>query len=107
MEEEKVETPSPAPRGNNGSDQCSASVSPRARIVSVASNIASQPLHNSDPRVWGVLTAISNYARKRHQVSPFLPVFLFLSSSKSLLCTSFHCCVVFYLFNSSFLSMNA
>ncbi|QCE12192.1 lamin-like protein isoform X2 [Vigna unguiculata] len=67
MEEEKVETPSPAPRGNNGSDQCSASVSPRARIVSVASNIASQPLHNSDPRVWGVLTAISNYARKRHQ----------------------------------------
>ncbi|XP_022633065.1 uncharacterized protein LOC106752963 isoform X2 [Vigna radiata var. radiata] len=67
MEEEKVGTPSSASRGNNGSDQCPASVSPRARIVSVASNIASQPLHDSDPRVWGVLTAISNNARKRHQ----------------------------------------
>ncbi|KAL9315115.1 hypothetical protein ACSQ67_016116 [Phaseolus vulgaris] len=67
MEETKVETPSSASRGNNGGDHCSPSLSPRARIVSVASNIASQSLHNSDPRVWGVLTAISNNARKRHQ----------------------------------------
>ncbi|KAJ7951000.1 SMAD/FHA domain-containing protein, putative isoform 1 [Quillaja saponaria] len=41
--------------------------SPRAFILSVASNIASQPLQNSDPDVWGVLTAISSNARKRHQ----------------------------------------
>ncbi|KAH1155633.1 hypothetical protein GLYMA_18G221900v4 [Glycine max] len=69
MEEAKVETPMTASRGNIGSggDNCSQSLSPRARIVSVASNIASQPLHNSDPQVWGVLTAISNNARKRHQ----------------------------------------
>ncbi|CAJ1814878.1 unnamed protein product [Sphenostylis stenocarpa] len=65
MEEAKLKTP--ASRGHIGTDQCSQSLSPRARIVSVASNIASQTLHNSDPRVWGVLTAISNNARKRHQ----------------------------------------
>lgn len=104
MEEEKVGTPSSASRGNNGSDQCPASVSPRARIVSVASNIASQPLHDSDPRVWGVLTAISNNARKRHQVSPFFPVLLFLSSSKGLLRTSSQCFVILALFKSSLLS---
>ncbi|GAA0146451.1 hypothetical protein LIER_06400 [Lithospermum erythrorhizon] len=34
-------------------------------IVSAASKIASQPVQVSDPRVWGVLTAISNRARKR------------------------------------------
>nr|KYP64278.1 hypothetical protein KK1_018870 [Cajanus cajan] len=65
MEEPKVETPTS--RGSNGGDNTPLSLSPRARIVSVASNISSQPLHNSDPRVWGVLTAISNNARKRHQ----------------------------------------
>ncbi|XP_062090537.1 uncharacterized protein LOC133796865 isoform X2 [Humulus lupulus] len=36
-------------------------------ITSVASNIASQPLQNYDPHVWGVLTAISSNARKRNQ----------------------------------------
>ncbi|CAH8320025.1 unnamed protein product [Eruca vesicaria subsp. sativa] len=36
-------------------------------IVSVAANIASQPLQNYDSNVWGVLTAISNSARKRRQ----------------------------------------
>ncbi|PON35220.1 TSC-22 / Dip / Bun [Parasponia andersonii] len=36
-------------------------------IASVASNISSQPLQNYDPHVWGVLTAISNNARKRNQ----------------------------------------
>ncbi|XP_054784057.1 uncharacterized protein LOC129291003 isoform X2 [Prosopis cineraria] len=41
--------------------------SPRDFIVSVASNIASQSLQNFDPGVWGVLTAISNNARKRQQ----------------------------------------
>lgn len=37
-------------------------------ISSVAAKIAAQPLHYSDPDVWGVLTAISEKARKRHQV---------------------------------------
>ncbi|XVF73377.1 hypothetical protein PTKIN_Ptkin12aG0197100 [Pterospermum kingtungense] len=41
--------------------------SPRQFIVSVAANISSQPLPTYDPNVWGVLTAISNNARKRHQ----------------------------------------
>ncbi|KAL0425875.1 UNVERIFIED_CONTAM: hypothetical protein Sradi_1122300 [Sesamum radiatum] len=36
-------------------------------ISSVASKIAAQPLQYSDPDVWGVLTAISEKARKRHQ----------------------------------------
>ncbi|KAK7294950.1 hypothetical protein RJT34_17850 [Clitoria ternatea] len=61
MEEEKLGTPKPI--GENSP----LNLSPRERIVSVASNIASQPLHYSDPHVWGVLTAISNNARKRHQ----------------------------------------
>ncbi|MED6184554.1 hypothetical protein PIB30_048450 [Stylosanthes scabra] len=43
-------------------------LNPRDFILSVASKIASQPLHNTpDPHVWGVLTAISNNARKRTQ----------------------------------------
>ncbi|XP_012083552.1 uncharacterized protein LOC105643102 isoform X1 [Jatropha curcas] len=42
-------------------------LSPKEFILSVASKIASQPLTNPDPNVWGVLTAISNNARKRHQ----------------------------------------
>ncbi|KAL3536929.1 hypothetical protein ACH5RR_000295 [Cinchona calisaya] len=42
-------------------------LSPQDFILSVASKIASQPLHCSDPDVWGVLTAISDSARKRHQ----------------------------------------
>ncbi|XP_050133332.1 uncharacterized protein LOC126609426 isoform X1 [Malus sylvestris] len=39
----------------------------RQFITSVASKIASQPLQNYDPGVWGVLTAISTQARKRNQ----------------------------------------
>lgn len=42
--------------------------SPEDFILSVASKIASQPLQYSDPDVWGVLTAISDKARKRLQV---------------------------------------
>ncbi|XP_059458195.1 uncharacterized protein LOC132187779 isoform X2 [Corylus avellana] len=41
--------------------------SAKDHILSVASKIASQPLQNSDPDVWAVLTAISTNARKRHQ----------------------------------------
>ncbi|VFQ94633.1 unnamed protein product [Cuscuta campestris] len=36
-------------------------------VLSVASKYASQPLQYSDPDVWGVLTAISDKARKRSQ----------------------------------------
>ncbi|XP_042050394.1 uncharacterized protein LOC121795835 isoform X2 [Salvia splendens] len=36
-------------------------------ISSVAAKIAAQPLQYSDPGVWGVLTAISEKARKRNQ----------------------------------------
>ncbi|KAL7121176.1 hypothetical protein ACP275_02G167000 [Erythranthe tilingii] len=36
-------------------------------ISSVAAKTAAQPLHYSDPDVWGVLTAISDKARKRQQ----------------------------------------
>ncbi|CAL9006916.1 unnamed protein product [Prunus brigantina] len=39
----------------------------RQFMTSVASKIASQPLQNYDPGVWGVLTAISDQARKRSQ----------------------------------------
>lgn len=47
-------------------------LSPEDFILSVASKIASQPLQYSDPDVWGVLTAISDKARKRLQVSILL-----------------------------------
>ncbi|XP_061339633.1 uncharacterized protein LOC133286255 isoform X2 [Gastrolobium bilobum] len=73
MEGKKLETPTLAstPIGGVGGEDSPKnhplSLSPRDRIVSVASNVASQPLINSDPNVWGVLTAISNNARKRHQ----------------------------------------
>ncbi|KAF1868294.1 hypothetical protein Lal_00000687 [Lupinus albus] len=42
-------------------------ISPKDFILSVASNIASQSLQNSNPHVWAVLTAISKNARKRTQ----------------------------------------
>lgn len=72
MEEEKTRGNGGTPRSNGNSpnkqQQNPASIlGAKDRIVSVASNFASQPLHNSDPNVWGVLTAISNNARKRHQ----------------------------------------
>ena len=44
---------------------------PKDFILSVASKLSSQPLTNPDPNVWGVLTAISNSARKRAQVIRF------------------------------------
>ncbi|CAH2057867.1 unnamed protein product [Thlaspi arvense] len=59
-----------APRINNQNDASpspSPSVNSKDFIVSVAANIASQPLQNYDSNVWGVLTAISNNARKRRQ----------------------------------------
>ncbi|XP_019159518.1 PREDICTED: golgin subfamily A member 8J isoform X2 [Ipomoea nil] len=40
---------------------------PEEFILLVASKFASQPLQYSDPDVWGVLTAISDKARKRNQ----------------------------------------
>ena len=55
-------TPQPPPPPTNSLS------SAKDHILSVASKIASQPLQNSDPDVWAVLTAISTNARKRHQV---------------------------------------
>uniref|UniRef100_A0A1J3I626 FHA domain-containing protein n=1 Tax=Noccaea caerulescens TaxID=107243 RepID=A0A1J3I626_NOCCA len=53
------------------SNQIDASPSPsmiaKDSIVSSATNVASQPLQNYDSNVWGVLTGISNNARKRRQ----------------------------------------
>lgn len=40
---------------------------PKDYILSVASKISKQPLPNSDPDAWGVLTAICNNARMRQQ----------------------------------------
>lgn len=42
---------------------------PEQFILSVAAKIAIQPLQYSDSDVWGVLTAISDKARKRQQVT--------------------------------------
>ncbi|KAK2650521.1 hypothetical protein Ddye_018010 [Dipteronia dyeriana] len=76
-------SPSPSPSAKDNVSQTSSShpppqktpsdtdpkkpLSPKDFAVSVAANYASQPLKNYDPNVWGVLTAISNNARKRHQ----------------------------------------
>ncbi|XP_028776820.1 myosin-11 isoform X2 [Neltuma alba] len=58
----------PSPGNPNTSDTSPTKpASPKDFIISVASKIASQPLQNFDPSVWGVLTAISNNARKRQQ----------------------------------------
>jgi len=80
MEEDKTRGNGGTPRSNGNSpnkqQQNPASIlGAKDRIVSVASNCASQPLHNSDPNVWGVLTAISNNARKRHQVLTFISLY--------------------------------
>ncbi|KAI8545276.1 hypothetical protein RHMOL_Rhmol07G0029000 [Rhododendron molle] len=53
------------PDNNGGSKK--PPLCPKDLIVSVASKISAQPIHNSDPNVWGVLTAISSSARKRPQ----------------------------------------
>ncbi|KAH9733020.1 FHA domain-containing protein [Citrus sinensis] len=77
-------TPSPSPKEkvNVNASQSSSShpphqnpnaTSPKKTVVPshfvfwVAGTYAAQPLQNYDPKVWGVLTAISNNARKRHQ----------------------------------------
>lgn len=66
-EKDKEAKPNDVVEDNGSSPQKSA----REFIVSVASKIASKSLHYSDPHVWGVLTAISNNARKRTQVFKF------------------------------------
>nr|GMD36504.1 golgin subfamily A member 8J isoform X3 [Ipomoea batatas] len=60
----KDQRPSPLPSDSQpqGNPQ-----NPEEFILLVASNFASQPLQYSDPDVWGVLTAISDKARKRNQ----------------------------------------
>lgn len=72
--------------------------SPEDFILSVASKIASQPLQYSDPDVWGVLTAISDKARKRLQVS------ILLQYLHNALC--FFLLGAFSSFRDSYLSMN-
>ncbi|GAB4861877.1 hypothetical protein Ancab_037132 [Ancistrocladus abbreviatus] len=65
------QTGSSQPAVNNQADEPSPSakkpLSPKEAILSVAQRIASQPLPCSDPDVWGVLTGISDNARKRLQ----------------------------------------
>lgn len=53
---------------NNGNSSLKKPLSPKEFILSAVAKIASQTLHFSDPDVWAVLTAISDNARKRHQV---------------------------------------
>ncbi|XP_057499038.1 LOW QUALITY PROTEIN: protein CROWDED NUCLEI 3-like [Actinidia eriantha] len=62
-----VSSSSHAADGNDASLPFKKPLSPKEFIVSVALKIASQPLQNSDPKVWGVLTAISSNACKRQQ----------------------------------------
>ncbi|TYJ08687.1 hypothetical protein E1A91_A11G091400v1 [Gossypium mustelinum] len=78
-DEEKPETPIPSkpspnskdivsqPKQNDVSPPSKLSLSTKELIVSAAANISSHPLPTNDPNVWGVLTAISNNARKRQQ----------------------------------------
>ncbi|GFY94264.1 FASCICLIN-like arabinogalactan-protein 10 [Actinidia rufa] len=79
----QVSSSSNAADGNDASPPFKKPLSPQEFIVSVAAKIASQPLQNSDPKVWGVLTprsptmpvpevwgvltAISNNALKRQK----------------------------------------
>lgn len=70
-------SPNPKPDNNNitpvaDGDLSGSSPSPVDFIRSVASKLASQPLQYSEPDVWGVLTAISEKARRRRQVFNFL-----------------------------------
>jgi hypothetical protein len=88
VEEEKARGNGGTPRSNGNSpnkqqQNTSSNIGAKDCIV-VASNFTSQQLHNYDPNVWGVLTvtAISNNARKRHQVT-------FISLSLSTLKTVF------------------
>lgn len=69
----KPEAPA-ASRINNSQTDATPSPSMNSKdfIVSAAAKIASQPLQNYDSNVWGVLTAITNNARKRRQVWDFV-----------------------------------
>lgn len=79
----QVNPVTPKPSDTNGASHKSSpkeTPNPRAFMASAASKIAAQPLPNYDPHVWGVLTAISNNARKRVQVNP--PISLPISTSE-------------------------
>ncbi|XP_043716476.1 myosin-11 isoform X2 [Telopea speciosissima] len=54
-------------QGNDETSSAKNTVSPKDFIISVARKFSVQSLQNPDPGVWGVLTAISNNARKRPQ----------------------------------------
>ncbi|KAI3428992.1 FHA domain-containing protein [Psidium guajava] len=62
----------PPPPPKRDEEEPSKLQSPSEFMMEVAAKLASQPLNNKDPQVWGVLTAISNNARKRHQGSNML-----------------------------------
>ncbi|XP_056173700.1 uncharacterized protein LOC115689162 isoform X2 [Syzygium oleosum] len=69
--------PHPAPKRDEEEaeaeeEETSRPQGPSEFMMEVAAKLASQPLSNSDPRAWGVLTAISNNARKRQQGSNVL-----------------------------------
>ncbi|KAJ4956572.1 hypothetical protein NE237_013355 [Protea cynaroides] len=57
----------PSHRSHDETSPAKNTVSPKDFIISVARKFSAQPLQNPDPGVWGVLTAISNNARKRPQ----------------------------------------
>ncbi|KAF6160238.1 hypothetical protein GIB67_019007 [Kingdonia uniflora] len=71
--------PTPSPKSDaqlvvSQTNSCENGISPAKRaltakesIIAVARKISTQQLQNSGPGVWGVLTAISANARKRHQ----------------------------------------
>ncbi|XP_057488525.1 protein FAR1-RELATED SEQUENCE 2-like [Actinidia eriantha] len=75
-EDENPQTPViPDPSPTNPRDEATSSshhddngaLSPEDFMDSVAVSISSQPIDNSDPAVWGALTAVSDIACKRHQ----------------------------------------
>ncbi|CAO2825702.1 unnamed protein product [Amaranthus hypochondriacus] len=68
-----AEERSPVTQGSSSEPKDDSSMAPKIpaspieAIKAVAAKFAAQPLPSSDPDVWGVLTAISNNARKRKQ----------------------------------------
>ncbi|KAB1998819.1 hypothetical protein ES319_D12G116400v1 [Gossypium barbadense] len=65
--QDNVPQSAPAPAKQVDTSPSSKLVDVKQFMLSVATNISSQPLPTYDPNVWGVLTAISNNARKRPQ----------------------------------------
>ncbi|MBA0688712.1 hypothetical protein Goari_006481 [Gossypium aridum] len=65
--QDNVPESAPAPAKQVDTSPSSKLVDVKQFMLSVAANISSQPLPTYDPNVWGVLTAISNNARKRSQ----------------------------------------